>query len=172
MRSKKPIRARIDQVHITRDGDDAIVEYVDPGISNARLTIGPAIRAMTDLEILDVLNGVVTSQERLLADWNRTVIEMPPGERQIDYHRESDQWAPRADVLRCIVDDGGPDGEITIYIDDKELSLHEFGRLLLVHAGWGMRIAFVPEELVTENPKVEIRKPRTRKPRRENRNPS
>ena len=70
------------------------------------------------------------------------------------------------------MDDGGPDGEITIHIDDKELSLHEFGRLLLVHAGWGMRIAFVPEELVTENPKIEIRKPRKRKPRREDPNPS
>ena len=83
MRSKKPIRARIDQVHITRDGDDAIVECVEPGISNVRLTIGPAIRAMTDLAILDVLNGVVASQERLLAGWNRTVIEIPLGERPV-----------------------------------------------------------------------------------------
>ncbi len=164
MRSKKPIRARIDQVRITRDGEDAIVEYVDPGISGVRLTIGPAIRTMSDREILDLLNGVVASQERLLADWDRTVVEMPPGERQIDCHRESDQWAPRGDVLRCILDDGGPDGEITILIDDKELSLREFGRLLLVHAGWGMRIAFVPEELVAENPKVQIRKPTKRKP--------
>ena len=39
------------------------------------------------------------------------------------------------------------------------MSLTEFGRLLAVHAGWGMRIAFVPEEFVTENPKVKVRKP-------------
>jgi hypothetical protein len=65
-------------------------------------------------------------------------------------------------VLRCIIDDAGPDGEVTIQIDDKELSLEEFGRLLRVHAGWGMRIAFVPEEFVTENPKVEIRKAKRR----------
>jgi hypothetical protein len=30
----------------------------------------------------------------------------------------------------------------------------------LSSAGWGMRIAFVPEEYVTENPKVEIGDPK------------
>ena len=40
-----------------------------------------------------------------------------------------------------------------------------FGRLLSVHAGWGMRIAFVPEEFVTENPTVKLRKPERRKGR-------
>ena len=65
--------------------------------------------------------------------------------------------------LGCIVDDGGPEGEVTIHIDDKELSLTEFGRMLTVHAGWGMRIAFLPEEFISENPKVEIRKPKRRK---------
>jgi hypothetical protein len=67
---------------------------------------------------------------------------------------------PRGDVLRCIIDDSGPEGEVTIHIDDKELSLAEFGRMLTVHAGWGMRIAFVPEEFISENPKVKIRKPK------------
>ena len=66
-------------------------------------------------------------------------------------------------MLRCIIDDGGPEGEVTIHIDDQELSLREFGRLLRVHAGWGMRIAFVPEEFVTENPTVKVRKPRAGK---------
>jgi len=69
------------------------------------------------------------------------------------------QWVPRGDVLRCI----GLDGEVVIHIDDQELSLREFGRLLRVHAGWGMRIAFVPEEFVTDNPTVKIRKPQKRK---------
>ena len=56
---------------------------------------------------------------------------------------------PRGDVLRCIIDDGGPNGEVVISIDDQELSLREFGRMLAVHAGWGMRIAFVPEEFIS-----------------------
>lgn len=104
----------------------------------------------------------MAAQERLLLGWNKTVIEIPPGKRQIEYHKGSDQWVPRGDVLRCIIDDGGPDGEVTIHIDKKELSLDEFGRLLRVHAGWGMRIAFVPEEFVTENPKIEVREPKKR----------
>ncbi len=70
-----------------------------------------------------------------------------------------EQWVPRGDVLRCIIDNGGPNEEVIISIDDQELSLREFGRLLRVHAGWGMRIAFVPEEFVTQNPTVKIRKP-------------
>jgi len=59
-------------------------------------------------------------------------------------------------LLRCFIEDGGPDGEITICIDNQELSLGKFGRLLLTHAGWGMRIAFVPVELVDEEPEVKV----------------
>ena len=75
---------------------------------------------------------------------------------------------PRGDVLRCLIDDGGPDGEVTIHVDNIELSLDEFGRLLRVHAGWGMRIAFVPEEFVTKsrgrNPGNEEAEPLNRLP--------
>jgi hypothetical protein len=162
VRLKKPIRAMIDQVRITREGNDAIIDYADPGISGTRLTIGPQIVTMTGCDIVDVFNGILIAQERLLADWNKTVVEEPLGEKQIDYHEEGAQWVPRGDVLRCTIDDAEPDGEVTIQIDDKELSLVEFGRLLRVHAGWGMRIAFVPEEYVTENPKVEIRRSKRR----------
>jgi hypothetical protein len=160
MRKKKPVRALIDQARITRDGNDAIIEYADPEISDTRLTIGPQIKTMTDRDIVDVFNGIMDAQQKLLRGWNKTVVEVQPGKQQIEYHEDSDQWVPRGDVLRCIIDDGGPAGEVTIHIDKEELSLKDFGRLLRVHAGWGMRIAFVPEEYVTENPKVEIGGPR------------
>ena len=150
-------------MRITREGNDAIIDYADAGIAGTRLTIGPDIATMTDRDIIDVFNGILAAQEQLLAAWDKTVTEEPPGEKQIDYREDSDQWVPRGDVLRCIIDDGGPEGEVTIHIDDKELSLAEFGRMLRVHAGWGMRIAFVPEEFISENPKVEIRKPKRRK---------
>jgi hypothetical protein len=54
----------------------------------------------------------------LLEAWDKTVIEEPPGEKQIDYHENSNQWVPRGDVLRCIIDDGGPSGEVTVHVDD------------------------------------------------------
>ena len=163
MRLKKPTRAIIDQVRITREGNDAIIDYADAGIAGTRLTIAPDIATLTDREIIDVFNGILAAQEQLLAAWDKTVTEEPPGEKQIDYREDSDQWVPRGDVLRCIIDDGGPEGEVTIHIDDKELSLAEFGRMLRAHASWGMRIAFVPEEFISENPKVETRKPKRRK---------
>ena len=84
-----------------------------------------------------MFNGILAAQERLLAAWDKTVTEEPPGEKQIDYHEDSGQWVPRGDVLRCIIDDGGPEGEVTIHIDDKELSLAEFGRLLTGSCGLG-----------------------------------
>jgi hypothetical protein len=163
MRLKKPTRAIIDQVRITREGNDAIIDYADSGIAGTRLTIGPDLATMTDRDIIDLFNGILAAQERILAACDKTVTEEPPGEKQIDYHEDSDQWVPRGDALRCIIDDAGQNGEVTIHIDDQELSLAEFGRLLRVHAGWGMRIAFVPEEFISENPKVEIRKPKRRK---------
>ena len=46
-----------------------------------------------------------------------------------------------------------------MHIDDQELSLQEFGRLLSTHAGWGMRIVFVPSELVDEEPEIQVREP-------------
>ena len=104
----------IDQVRITREGNDAIIDYADAGTAagtaGTRLTIGPDIVTMTDREIIDVFNGILAAQERLLAAWDKTVIEEPPEEKQIDYHEDSDQWVPRGAVLRCIIDDGGPDG--------------------------------------------------------------
>ena len=162
MRPKKPTHALLDQVRITREGNGAVIDHANANLSGARIA---GIATMTDADIVEMYNQILDSQWELLEAWDKTVTEEPPGERQIDYHEDSNQWVPRGDVLRCIIDDGGPNGEVTIYIDDQELSLAEFGRLLRVHAGWGMRIAFVPEEFVAENPTVKICKPERRKGR-------
>ena len=157
MRPKKPTHVLIDQVQITREGNDAIIDHADANLSGARIT---GIATMTDAEIVEMYNQILDSQWSLLEAWDKTVVEEPPGEKQIDYHEDSDQWVPRGDVLRCIIDDGGPNGEVIIHIDDQELSLAESSAgCSRVHAGWGMRIAFVPEEFISENPTVKIRKP-------------
>jgi hypothetical protein len=46
-----------------------------------------------------------------------------------------------------------------IHIDEQELSWTEFGRLLTVHAGWGMRIVLVPDGETLTRPEIEIREP-------------
>ena len=107
-------------------------------------------------------NDIVTAQEQSLHDWDNIVIEIPAGEPQMKFNPDSGQWVPEGDVLCCIIEDNER-GEAVIIIDDKELSLAEFGRMLTVHAGWGMRIAFVPEELIHEQPKVKISKLRQRR---------
>ena len=91
------------------------------------------------------------------------MVEIPPGRPQIKYACDSDQWVPRGSVLRCYIEDN-EDGEAVIHIDGHELSLREFGRLLTVYAGWGMRIAFVDEDSVDEEPEIEIREPPEDKP--------
>jgi hypothetical protein len=52
---------------ITREGNDAIVDHADAGISGTHLTIGPEIAGTTDAELVDLYNGILESQERLLA---------------------------------------------------------------------------------------------------------
>ena len=44
-----------------------------------------------------------------------------------------------------------------IEIDDRELSLEEFGRMLTTFAGWGMLITFVPEDELYVAPKLDVR---------------
>jgi len=163
MRPKRPTHALLDQVRITREGEIATIDHADTNLSGAHITVGPQIASMSDADIVELYNDILDSQWVSLQAWDKTVIEEPPGEPQIDYHEKSDQWSPRGEVLRCIIGSGGPNGEVTIHIDDRELSLREFVRLLSVFAGWGMRTAFVPEEFLTDNPNVKIRKPAKRK---------
>jgi len=104
---------------------------------------------MTDAAILELFNDVIEAQEKLASKYDDTLIEIPPGKPQIRYSEGSDQWVPRGDVLRCHLDDDEA-GELVVHVDDQELSLRDFGRLLRTFAGWGMRIAFVPEDRVAD----------------------
>lgn len=158
MRMKKPSRASIDEVRITRKDHAATIEHADPTVSTVHLTIGPQIGSMSDNDILDLFNATIEAQDRLAAEYDHTLIEIPPGRPQIYFHEDSEQWVPRGDVLRCHIEDD-ESGEVVIYVDDQELSLHEFGKLLMTHAGWGMRISFVPEDQVSEQPEIEVREP-------------
>ena len=100
MRPKKPTHVLIDQVRIAREGNDAIIDHADANLSGARIT---GIATMTDAEIVEMYNQILDSQWALLEAWDKTVVEEPPGEKQIDYHENSDQWVPRGDVLRCTI---------------------------------------------------------------------
>ncbi len=139
---RRPYLASLDQVRITRDGELATIIYDEPGITAIQLWIGPRIHDMTNQEILDQHNLILALESMEDTGW--VPVEIPPGHPQLEYSRSTGTLTPRGEVLRCIISD--PDGRASIKIDDYELSLEEFGQLLTMYAGWGMRITFVPED--------------------------
>lgn len=153
-----------DEVRITRqaDGETALIEYADEAIASTRLRIGPKVVSMTDRQIVDVFNEGVAASEEMRRRYEHVAVEVPVGKPQIERFELGDQWVPRGSVLRCLIEDTGHDQgepEPVIYIDDHELSWTEFGRLLMTHAGWGMRLVFVPDDELHDPPQIEIREP-------------
>ncbi|MDE0435766.1 MAG: hypothetical protein OXH92_17330 [Bryobacterales bacterium] len=65
---------------------------------------------------------------------------------------------PRGHVLRCHIEED-EEREVVIHVDDVELDLEAFGRVLLTFCGLGMRIAFVGEEDVNDEPEIVVREP-------------
>jgi len=158
MRLKRPYVALLDEVRISQHGDEAVIEYVQPGYQTTILKLGHEVQGMTDQAILDRHNRVLEEMERLRVEYEHVAIEIPPGKPQ--YFAEGDQWTPRGGVLRCVIDDGGPEDEPIVHIDEQDLSWEEFGRLLTTHAGWGMRVIFVPDDETHLEPRIEVREPR------------
>jgi len=157
MRKRKPMVAALNQVTIRREGGDAIIDFHDSTSATTHFRIGPAVHRMSDQQILDRFNKIIAAEHS--AGGRHVALEIPPGRPQIRYFKRADQWVPRGGVLRCIVDDSGPDGEAVIHIDDHALSLSEFGRLLCTYSGWGVRITFVPEEGLDSAPRVRMGEP-------------
>lgn len=158
MRKRRPPAASLAEVTIRREGDEAIIDFNDSTIATTHLHVGKSLKRLTDQQILDRFNEIVEA-ERRAAVRRQAVLEIPVGRPQIHYHSIADQWVPRGGVLRCVVDDSGPQGEAIIHIDDRALSLAEFGRLLCTYAGWGMRITFVSEESLATTPRIVVADP-------------
>ena len=163
MRPKRPRIARLDQVRISRDGEDAIIEFCASGIAATHLRVGPKVHEMTDAEILLLFNQTIAAQIRNRDELGEYVaIEIPVGSPQVEHHPDTaNQWSPRGGVLRCCIEDGGgKDGLLpTVYVDDQEFSWDDFGKMLCTYAGWGMRIVFVPDDELESAPKVVVREP-------------
>ena len=158
MRKKRPQPASPDQVRITREGETAVIEYADPSVRVVNLQVGPSLAEMTDAEVLELFNDMLEAQAEIAADVDPRLTEIPPGLPQIAYSERSDQWVPRGQVLRCHIE-GDPEEGTIVQIDDVELDMAAFGRMLQVYCGFGMRIAFLDEEEVTEEPEIVVREP-------------
>ena len=158
MRKKTPRPAWPDQVRITREGETAVIEYADPSVRVVNLQVGPSLAKMTDAEVLELFNNMLEAQAEIAECVDPTLTEIPPGLPPIEYNERSDHWVPRGQVLRCHIE-GDAEQSTIIQIDDMELDMAAFGRMLQVFSGFGMRIAFVDEEEVTEEPEIGVREP-------------
>ena len=151
--------ARLEDVIVTRDGDFARIEYKEGDITVTVLQIGPEIGEMSDGEIVDWHNECLKNEARPAAVGREVAFEVPLGSPQIEYFAQCDQWVPRGRVLRCLIQDNER-GQLIVKVDEEELRLKQFGRLLTSYEGWGMRIEFVPEDEVHRRPVVEVREPK------------
>ena len=152
--------ARWPEVIVTRDGDFARIEYKEGDIAASLLKIGPEIREMSDSEIVEMHNETLRDKARRASEYKQVAVEMPLGSAQIEYFARCDQWVPRGTVLRCLIRDS-LQGQLQIRVDEQDLRLKQFGKLLSTYEGWGMRIEFVPQEEVHRRPVVEVREPTT-----------
>lgn len=150
-------------MRISRDREQATIEYHDPTIATAHLKIGPQVHRMTDEEILLLFNRTVAAQIRTRDELGEYIaIELPAGSPQVEYHPGTvNQWSRRGGVLRCSIDEGGgDDGSLPVVrIDERDFSWDDFGKMLCTYAGWGMRIVFVPDDELEQTPKVVVQTP-------------
>lgn len=165
---KRPHVASPEQVRITRDGDDAIIEYADSKIATTRLRMGAKqLAAMTDAEVLTFWNEHVQASQGFREGHNYIATEIPVGKPQVEYFEEADQWIARGGVLRCqIVTDAAVPVELdepVVSIDGRDFTTAEFIKLLGGHGGWGMRIVFVPDDELHARPKIRVREPAAHK---------
>ena len=156
MRLRRPPQATIDQVHISRDGEYAIIEHADTAYGTTRLLLGPVLQNMSDAEILEAFNDVTAAQDASVADPANRPVEIPRGRPQIEWLEDFQQWSVRGQVLRCHVSDD-EHGNLVFYVDDKELNAEAFLSLIKPFAGWGMRLTFMDESQVYDEPSVILR---------------
>lgn len=161
MRTTRPYVVRRDQVRVSRDGEVAVIEYLEPQGPQVHLTIGPRIADMSDDDILEAHNAVIRAQQELADSYVHVAEEVPPGRPQLKYFEPGGYWTPRGGVLRFVVTSREADGdwEPAVEIDGREFTWDDFGRMLLTWEGWGVRMVFVPEDELEKPPMIAVREP-------------
>lgn len=161
---KRTYVASADQVRITREGDDAVIEYADDTVATTHLRMGAdKLAAMTDEELLDFWNHHIETREDDRQSLSYTATEIPVGKPHVQFFEEANQWTPRGHVLRCqILSDAAIQPELDepfVSIDGRDFTLGEFMTMVGTFGGWGMRIEFVPDGELHQRPKVKVREP-------------
>jgi hypothetical protein len=161
---RRPRVASLDEVHITREGDAAVIRYADESVAVTHFTIGAEkLEGMSDEDILDLWNGGLEAQEQHRQAFDFVATEVPAGKPQVEYFERGNQWTPRGHVLRCeLLTDAAIEpalDEPFVSIDGRDFTLAEFMQLVGTFGGWGMRIEFVPDDELHVRPKLKVREP-------------
>jgi hypothetical protein len=158
---RRPHKASPDELKITRDGDDVIIAYADDSVATTHFKLGrERIAAMTDDEIIDYWNEHLEGCAVAAAEYEHVAVEVPAGRPQLEFFEQGNQWVPRGHVLRCVVmGSNGESDEPFLTIDDRDFTPAEFARMSATFGGWGMRIVFVPDDELYDEPIVEVREP-------------
>ena len=143
-------------MRISRDGEYAIIEHADTAYGTTRLLLGPMLQNMSDAEVLEVFNDIIAAQDASVADPANRPVEIPRGRPQIEWLEDFQQWSVRGQVLRCHVSDD-EHGNLVVYVDDKELNAEAFLSLIKPFSGWGMRLTFMDDSQVYDEPSVILR---------------
>jgi hypothetical protein len=158
---RRPHRASPDEIKVSRDGDHAVIRYANPKVATTHFKVGRAnLAKMTDEEVLALWNEHLHARDQLMAAYDHVAVEIPMGRPQVRYFEEGGQWVPRGDVVRCVVmgSSGDPDAPF-VTIDGRDFTPREFARMVSTFGGWGMRIVFVPDDELHDEPVVEVREP-------------
>ena len=138
---KRPFVASADQVRLTRQGDEAIIEYADESVATTHLRVGAEkLAKMTDEELLAFWNDGIRASEEHRQSLNYVATEIPVGKPQVEFFELGNHWTPRGHVLRCqILSDAAipPDvNEAFVSVDGRDFTLGEFMTMVGTFGGW------------------------------------
>ncbi len=146
------------EVSIKRKGKVAVISYLDPDREGGiNLEIGPEIEKMSDLDIVEAHNNMVRNMEEHRKANPYVAREIPDGKPQIERSKVTRQWTACGNVLRCCIESSFRSANVPVMeVDGRRLSWREFGELVSVYEGWGMRIVFVPDDELQKTPAIAL----------------
>jgi hypothetical protein len=118
----RPPFALLDDVHVRREGNTALVELPGQPRTVVWIELGPSARTLSDQEILD------RHHHHVLA-----TIEQGARAPQVYWDDAAGCWRPYGRLVRCALEVGPTLGEPVMVIDELELTLAELGRMLVEH---------------------------------------
>jgi hypothetical protein len=131
VRKKRPHVATLEEVTITRDGEYAIIAYLDDSVATTQYHIGrDRLARMSDEDILMLWNAGLATKE----DDVRSRRDMGPA-------------LSRRNTMSCLITEAPTDPHHPfLQAEGRMFTAMEMAKLLGAHPGWTVRFELVPPE--------------------------